>query len=232
MLQQLGITTYRQIARWTERDIDEFDTKLAEFPGRIRRDGWVTQARALHAASTARRRPPETGERSLGDRARARAPACRVAARHGGALIPIAVVTLLWGCNWPVLKMGVPEIPPLTFRALTLPLSALGLLLIARAAGDSIRLPRPMWGKVAMLALFNCTGWNGLAAVRPPAAARRTRRHPRIHDAGLEHAHFAAVAARAAVAAQDPRPFARHAGHGTAPRRRCPASGTRALSRR
>ena len=50
MLQQLGITTYRQIARWTERDIDEFDAKLPEFPGRIRRDGWVTQARARHAS--------------------------------------------------------------------------------------------------------------------------------------------------------------------------------------
>lgn len=50
MLQQLGITTYRQIARWTERDIDEFDAKLPEFPGRIRRDAWVTQSRALHAS--------------------------------------------------------------------------------------------------------------------------------------------------------------------------------------
>ena len=79
-----------------------------------------------------------------------------------GALIPIAVVTLLWGCNWPVLKMGVPEIAPLTFRALSLPFAALGLLAIARAAGDSIHLPRRMWGKVALLALFNCTGWNGL----------------------------------------------------------------------
>lgn len=48
MLQQLGITTFRQIARWSERDIDEFDAKLAEFPGRIRRDEWVVQARALH----------------------------------------------------------------------------------------------------------------------------------------------------------------------------------------
>jgi predicted flap endonuclease-1-like 5' DNA nuclease len=48
MLQQLGVATYRQIARWTERDIDEFDAKLHEFPGRIRRDAWVTQARALH----------------------------------------------------------------------------------------------------------------------------------------------------------------------------------------
>ena len=48
MLQQLGISTYRQIARWSERDIDDFDAKLAEFPGRIRRDTWVTQARELH----------------------------------------------------------------------------------------------------------------------------------------------------------------------------------------
>jgi len=50
MLYQLGIATYRQIARWSERDIDEFDARLREFPGRIRRDGWVTQARALHAS--------------------------------------------------------------------------------------------------------------------------------------------------------------------------------------
>lgn len=48
MLQQLGIGRYRQIARWTERDIDHFDAQLAEFPGRIRRDAWVTQARELH----------------------------------------------------------------------------------------------------------------------------------------------------------------------------------------
>ena len=48
MLQLLGVTTYRQIARWSERDIDDYDAKLPEFPGRIRRDGWVTQARELH----------------------------------------------------------------------------------------------------------------------------------------------------------------------------------------
>lgn len=48
MLQQLGIGSYRQIARWTDRDIDAFDARLPEFPGRIRRDGWVTQARSLH----------------------------------------------------------------------------------------------------------------------------------------------------------------------------------------
>jgi predicted flap endonuclease-1-like 5' DNA nuclease len=48
MLHQLGVTTFRQVAFWSERDIDEFDGKLHEFPGRIRRDEWVTQARSLH----------------------------------------------------------------------------------------------------------------------------------------------------------------------------------------
>jgi predicted flap endonuclease-1-like 5' DNA nuclease len=48
MLHNLGVTTFRQIARWTERDVAEFDARLPEFPGRIQRDQWVTQARALH----------------------------------------------------------------------------------------------------------------------------------------------------------------------------------------
>lgn len=48
MLHKMGIGTYRQIAHWSERDIDEFDARLPEFPGRIRRDAWVTQARELH----------------------------------------------------------------------------------------------------------------------------------------------------------------------------------------
>lgn len=48
MLYQMGIATFRQIARWSERDIDEVDAKLPEFPGRVRRDAWVTQARELH----------------------------------------------------------------------------------------------------------------------------------------------------------------------------------------
>ena len=58
MLQQLGISTYRQIARWSERDIDLFDARLAEFPGRIRRDAWVTQARALHQSKFGEALPP------------------------------------------------------------------------------------------------------------------------------------------------------------------------------
>jgi len=77
------------------------------------------------------------------------------------AFVPIAILTVIWGCNWPVLKVGVSEIAPLTFRAMTLPFAAIGMLLIAGMSGDSIRIPREWWGKVAALAFFNIAGWNG-----------------------------------------------------------------------
>jgi drug/metabolite transporter (DMT)-like permease len=76
------------------------------------------------------------------------------------AIVPIAIVTLIWGSNWPILKMGVAEIAPLTFRSLTLPFAAIGMMLAAKASGDSLRIPRELWMKVAILALFNITGWN------------------------------------------------------------------------
>jgi drug/metabolite transporter (DMT)-like permease len=76
------------------------------------------------------------------------------------AFLPIAILTLVWGCNWPVLKIGVTELAPLTFRALTLPLAAAGMLLMAHVSGDSIRIPREWWGRVAVLAALNIAGWN------------------------------------------------------------------------
>jgi len=86
-----------------------------------------------------------------------------MAARHplAHAFVPIAILTLVWGCNWPVLKLGVTELAPLTFRALTLPLAAAGMLMVARLSGDRITLPREWWWRVAVLAFFNIAGWNG-----------------------------------------------------------------------
>lgn len=78
------------------------------------------------------------------------------------SLIPIVVLTLVWGSNWPILKLGVTEMAPLTFRAYTLPFAGLGLLAIAKASGESIRIPRGFWLVVVVLALFNITGWNAL----------------------------------------------------------------------
>src|SRR5206468_6699072 len=77
------------------------------------------------------------------------------------ALAPIAVLTLVWGCNWPILKIGVTDLAPLTFRALTLPFAAIGLLMVAQLSGDSIRIPREWWSRVGALAALNIAGWNG-----------------------------------------------------------------------
>lgn len=78
------------------------------------------------------------------------------------SLLLVVILTLVWGCNWPVLKLGVTGLAPLTFRATTLPFAALGLLLIAKFSGESIRVAPALWPRVAVLALFNITGWNCL----------------------------------------------------------------------
>lgn len=47
-LNELGISTYEQIAEWTEEDIKRVDEHL-NFPGRIVRENWIEQAKALAA---------------------------------------------------------------------------------------------------------------------------------------------------------------------------------------
>ena len=41
-----GVTSFAQIAAWTEEDVAEFDEKLS-FKGRIEREGWIEQAKEL-----------------------------------------------------------------------------------------------------------------------------------------------------------------------------------------
>jgi len=48
-LNSLGVYYYRQIAGWTDTQVDEVDVPL-KFPGRIHRDKWRSQAKALDEA--------------------------------------------------------------------------------------------------------------------------------------------------------------------------------------
>lgn len=48
-LGEFGVTSFAQVAAWTEADIDRIDAQLGRFQGRIRRDAWVEQARLLAA---------------------------------------------------------------------------------------------------------------------------------------------------------------------------------------
>ena len=50
-LHKLGVTTFRQIADFTEDDIARVDEVL-DFPGRIEREKWVEQAKAIVGGDT------------------------------------------------------------------------------------------------------------------------------------------------------------------------------------
>lgn len=40
-----GVTSFRQIARWTSKDIEEVEGKVIRFAGRVSRDNWIAQAK-------------------------------------------------------------------------------------------------------------------------------------------------------------------------------------------
>jgi len=52
LLASLGVTSFAQIADWSEDDIDRIDAQLGNFAGRIRRDNWPEQARLLASGDT------------------------------------------------------------------------------------------------------------------------------------------------------------------------------------
>ncbi len=77
-------------------------------------------------------------------------------------LVLLVLLTMVWGVNWPVMKLGVSDYPPLTFRALSLllgvPVLALGLVLLK----VPFRIPRTHWRELFWLALTNMFIWHGL----------------------------------------------------------------------
>lgn len=75
-------------------------------------------------------------------------------------LVLLALLTFAWGFNWPIMKIVLQEVPPLTFRAVCLVGGGAGVLLIARFAGLPLRVPAGYWPRVLALALCNTLAWN------------------------------------------------------------------------
>lgn len=53
LLGELGVTSFAQIAAWTDEDVSRIDAQLGRFAGRITRDQWVEQAKLLAARDEA-----------------------------------------------------------------------------------------------------------------------------------------------------------------------------------
>jgi drug/metabolite transporter (DMT)-like permease len=74
--------------------------------------------------------------------------------------ILLALLTLCWGVNWPIMKMGVQHFPPLSFRTLSM-LGGLPIIwLAARMQGASLAIPKGRVLHVIRLAIPNMLVWH------------------------------------------------------------------------
>ncbi len=80
-------------------------------------------------------------------------------------LVLLALLTLFWGLNWPVMKIGVREFPPLTFRTISM-LGGLAVIwLAARAQGASLAIPAGARMTVIRLAIPNMLIWHSMIII-------------------------------------------------------------------
>ena len=88
------------------------------------------------------------------------APPSRTAEIPPFAVFLLAMLALLWGFNWPVMKLSVAEYPPFVFRALAGFSAALGLFAIAKANSQTLRVPRSEWKGLVIVSLLNMSIMN------------------------------------------------------------------------
>lgn len=76
------------------------------------------------------------------------------------ALGLLVVLTLVWGTNWPLFALATREVSVWTFRAVGVTIAGLMLLSVARARGQSLRLPRTHWRTVIAGTSLYLVLWN------------------------------------------------------------------------
>ena len=76
------------------------------------------------------------------------------------ALVLLAVLTLVWGTNWPLFPIAVREVSVWTFRAVSVLGAGLFLLAVARSRGQSLVIPRRHWPTIAAATVCYLVVWN------------------------------------------------------------------------
>jgi len=82
--------------------------------------------------------------------------------------LSLLLVTLVWGLNWPVMKAGVSEMPPLMFRAACLWGSVPLLAVYMYMRGISFKVPPDERRKIVQLGFINLVCWNMLIILAMP----------------------------------------------------------------
>ena len=76
------------------------------------------------------------------------------------ALVLLVILTLVWGTNWPLFPLAVREISVWTFRAISLVVAGVVLLLIASARGQSLAIGREHWTTIVWATIAYLVVWN------------------------------------------------------------------------
>jgi drug/metabolite transporter (DMT)-like permease len=77
----------------------------------------------------------------------------------------LCMLTVIWGLNWPVMKIGVADFPAFTFRTVTMAGGLVVFALVARLQGHSLRVARVHWRELAKLSATNMAAWYALSIV-------------------------------------------------------------------
>lgn len=80
-------------------------------------------------------------------------------------LVLLVALTLVWGINWPIMKVGVMGYPPLSFRVLSMWIGLPVLALVLLWRREPFRVAREHWGALAWLTVFNMLFWHTLAVL-------------------------------------------------------------------
>lgn len=72
-------------------------------------------------------------------------------------------LTLMWGVNWPMMKLSLQELTPLYFRASTMLLGGAWLFVYALTRGERVWPGRGEWLTIVALGLPNVLGWHTLS---------------------------------------------------------------------
>ena len=75
----------------------------------------------------------------------------------------LLALTLMWGVNWPMMKLSLQQLSPLYFRASTMLLGASWLFVYVAAQGERMRPVGREWLTIAALGLPNVLGWHTLS---------------------------------------------------------------------
>lgn len=75
----------------------------------------------------------------------------------------VVALTLMWGVNWPMMKLSLQEITPLYFRALTMTCGAAWLFVFYWQRGVRMWPARAEWRSVLVLMVPNMVGWHTLS---------------------------------------------------------------------